>query len=138
MRRTVMRKIDALLIADTFEVYATKLEAFADHFEHLATTAEQRELAAQFNAFARELIQEFFFSGKEADRQPVPTTEEELPWREHGHESLAGLFEEIRADEVAGKREGAHWYGRNAFKAILNGKTETPATEMSKDNGIER
>lgn len=133
-----MRKIDALLTADTFEVYATKLEAFADHFEHLATTSEQRELATQFNAFVRELIQEFFFPGKATDHPPVPATGKEPFWEEHGHDSLSGLLGEISADEVAGKHEDAHWYGREAFKAILDGKTETHAVETVKVNRIER
>lgn len=51
---------------------------------------------------------------------------------------LAALFKEIRADEAAGKREDAHWYGMEAFQRILDAKTKTPATEKAKDNAIER
>ena len=40
----------------------------------------------------------------------------------HGHLTLSGLFQEIREDEAAAKREDAHWYG----------------TAREKDQGIER
>ena len=50
----------------------------------------------------------------------------------------AALFKEIREDEVAGKREDAHWYGREAFQKILDGTTEAAAAEKGKDRGIER
>ena len=53
-------------------------------------------------------------------------------------EKLAALFKEIRADEAAGKREDAHWHGKEAFQTILDGKTNAPATEKSKDKEIER
>jgi hypothetical protein len=54
-------------------------------------------------------------------------------------EKLAVLFKEIRADEAAGKREGAHRYGEEAFQKILDGKTKAPtAAEKSKDKEIER
>ena len=53
-------------------------------------------------------------------------------------EELAALFKEIRADEAAAKREDAHWYGRETFQEILNGKMKAPAVEKGKDNGIER
>ncbi|HEV3440674.1 MAG TPA: hypothetical protein VG122_25185 [Gemmata sp.] len=124
-----MRKIDALM---------TKLEAFGNQFEQLATTADQRNLATQFNAFVGELSQEFGVPGKETDRHLAPITGQELFWKEHGHESFSALFEEIRTDEAATKREDAHWYGRETFKKILEGKTESPAAEMAEDFGIER
>jgi hypothetical protein len=127
--RDVIRKIDALM---------TKLEAFGNQFEQLATTADQRSLAAQFNAFVAELSQEFDVPGKETDRHLAPLTGQELFLKEHGHESFSALFEEIRADEAAAKREDAHWYGKETFKKILEGKTEIPAAEMAKDTGIER
>ena len=45
-------------------------------------------------------------------------SQEEEPLRQlHGHDTLAGLFEEIRADEAAAKREDAHGYGYG--KAIV-------------------
>jgi hypothetical protein len=53
-------------------------------------------------------------------------------------EGLAALFKEIRADEAAGKREDAHWYGEEAFQKILDGKTKAPAAEKGKDRDIER
>ena len=53
-------------------------------------------------------------------------------------EELAALFKEIRADEAAARREDAHWYGKEAFQKILEGKTEAPAVEKGKDNGMER
>jgi hypothetical protein len=124
-----MRKIDALM---------TKLEAFGNQFEQLATTADQRNLAAQFNAFVGELSQEFGVPGKETDRHLTPITGQELFLKEHGHESFSALFEEIRADGAAAKREDAHWYGKETFKKILEGKTEIPAAEIAQDNGIER
>jgi hypothetical protein len=53
-------------------------------------------------------------------------------------EELAALFKEIQADESAAKREDAHWYGREAFKNILDAKEQAPAAEKTKDKGIER
>jgi hypothetical protein len=53
-------------------------------------------------------------------------------------EELAVLFKEIRADEAAAKREDAHWYGREAFRNILDAKADAPAAEKTKDKGIER
>ncbi len=53
-------------------------------------------------------------------------------------EELAALFKEIRADEAAAKREDAHWYEKEAFKKILDGKTKAVAVEMGKDKGMER
>ncbi len=50
----------------------------------------------------------------------------------------AALFKEIREDEAAGKREDAHWYGKEAFQKILDGTTEAPAAEKGKNKGIER
>ena len=50
----------------------------------------------------------------------------------------AALFKEIREDEVAGKREDAHWYGKEAFQKILDGKTEAAAAEKGKDKDIKR
>lgn len=52
--------------------------------------------------------------------------------------ALAALFKEIREDEAAGKREDAHWYGKEAFQKILDGTTEAAAAEKDKDKGIER
>jgi len=116
----------------------TKLEAFGNQFEQLATTADQRNLAAQFNAFIGELSQEFNTPGKETDRHLAPVTGQELFLKEHGHESFSALLEEIQADGAAAKREDAHWYGKETFKKILEGKTEFPAAEIAKDMGIER
>jgi hypothetical protein len=56
----------------------------------------------------------------------------------HTAEELAALFKEIRADEAAAKREDAHWYGREAFRNILDAKADAPAAEKTKDKGIER
>ena len=53
-------------------------------------------------------------------------------------EELAALFNEIRADAAAAKREDAHWYGKEAFRNILDGKTKAPTVEKGKDKGIER
>jgi len=135
-----MRKINALLIADTFDVVMTKLEAFGDHFEHLATTAEQRQLAVEFNAFVGEIIQLMLSPGEEAGRRFAPEDEKEAFKREHGHETLAGLFAEIRADEAAAKREDAHGYGygKEALREILGGTTGDAAAEKGKGHGIER
>jgi len=51
---------------------------------------------------------------------------------------LAATFREIRADEAATKGEDADWNGKEAFKKILDGKTEAPAVEKGKDKGMER
>jgi hypothetical protein len=48
------------------------------------------------------------------------------------------LFEEIRADEAAAKREDAHWYGKLTYRETLDEKAVTPAAEKGKDQGIER
>jgi hypothetical protein len=53
-------------------------------------------------------------------------------------EELAALFKEMREDYAAAKREDAHWYGREAFQDIVDGKTKPPAAEKTKDKGIER
>jgi hypothetical protein len=132
-----MRKFDALLLADTFEAFMTKLEAFGDHFERLATTVEQHELSAQFNAFVGEIIHATISPGKESGHL-VPDTEYEAFLKQHGHESFSSLLAEIRADEAAAKQEDAQWYGREAFKKILDGPMEVASTEMAKDKGIER
>jgi hypothetical protein len=132
-----VQKIDALLAADTFETVMTKLEAFADQFERLATTPPQRELAVEFNAFVGEIIQVMLSPGEETEHRFATATETESLKMLHGHETLAGLFEEMRADEAAGMREDAHWYGKDALKA-LGGTTEAAATEKGKDHGIER
>lgn len=93
-----MRKIDELLMADTFDATITKLEAFGDYFEHLATTGKQRELAREFNAFVGELIQLMLPQSAKL----------------HGHETWSDVFKEMRGDEAAGKHEDAHWYGDEA------------------------
>ena len=132
-----MKKIDALLVADTFEMVLTKLEAFGDHFEHLATTADQRKLATEFNAFVGEIIQAMSPRGEEMGGRLSSDTEKEAFRKLHGHETAFDLFKEIREDEAAGKREDAHWYGKQAFHKILDGKTEALPTEKEKDRGIE-
>lgn len=53
-------------------------------------------------------------------------------------EKLAALFNEMRADEAAGKQEDSHWYGKEAIQKMLGGKTEAPAAELGKDKDIER
>jgi hypothetical protein len=132
-----MRKIDAPLPADSFDVLMTKLEAFGDYFEHLATTDEQRELAAEFNAFVREIIEATHTHDEEAGRLS-PDSEKAEFQKQHGHETLADLFRELREDEMAGKREDAHCYRRDAFKNILDGTTEVAVADKGKDEGIER
>lgn len=133
----VMRKID-LLLADIFDGLTSKLEAFAHQFGQTATTADQRKLAGEFQAFVGEIIQEIAPPGERMDAHLAPATEMESLLRLHGHETLSGLFEEMRSDEAAGKREDAHWYGKEAFKKILDGKSETPPSAIAKDQGIER
>jgi len=53
-------------------------------------------------------------------------------------EKLAALFKEMRADEAAGKREDAHWYGKESLQKTLEGKPVAPAVEKTKDRDIER
>jgi len=50
----------------------------------------------------------------------------------------AALFKEIVADTEAGKREGAHRLGKEAFQNILDGKADAPAAEKGKDREMER
>jgi hypothetical protein len=133
----VMRNIGALLLADTIDVFITKLEAFADHFEYLASSEDQRELASRFKAFVEATIQSLLSPGMEMGH-PAPNPEEKAIHKQHGHETLAGLFAEIRADEAAGKLEDAHWYGKLSLKEMRSGLAETPAGEKSNDKSIEK
>ena len=133
-----MRKSGEPMLADSFDAVTTKLEAFADHFEHLATTTAQRELAAEFSAFVGEIIQAMFSPGEPMGSRLAPLAEKEAFQKLHGHETWSDLFKEIRADEAAGKRDDAHCYGREAFRKILDGKTEAPAVVKGKDRDIER
>jgi hypothetical protein len=52
------------------------------------------------------------------------------------------LFKEWREDEAAAKQEDAYPRSavteKEAFKNILDGKSEAPAPEKVKDNGLER
>ena len=132
-----MGKPGEVMVADTFDSVATKLEAFADHFEHLATTAAQRELAAMFSTFVGEIIQAMFSPGEPMGSRLAPLAEKEAFQKLHGHETGLDLFEEIRADEAAGKRDDAHSYGREVLREILRGE-EAPAVVKDKDTGIER
>jgi hypothetical protein len=132
-----MRK-NELLLANTFDALISKLEAFGSQIKHLVTTADQQNPAAKFNAFVGEIIQELDPPAERGDGHLAPATEMEFFLRMHGHESLQDLFSEIRVDEAAGKCEDAHWYGKEAFKKMLDGKIETPAAEMANGNEIER
>jgi len=60
--------------------------------------------------------------------------------KEHGHLTLAALFQQLRDDEAAAKRDDAHWYGKEAFQQILGGKPEAQPAGKAKeqDQGIER
>lgn len=132
-----MQKIDKPLVPHALGGLLTKLEAFGEQFLNLATTADQRNLAAEFNAFVEEKMKAMLSHENETER--FASDPEEQPFhKQHGHESLAGLFAEIRGDEEAGKREGAHWYGSLSLKTMLHGKTETPAAEKGNDKEIER
>jgi hypothetical protein len=132
-----MRKKD-LLLADTFDALISKLEAFADQFDRLAKTTDQRKLADQFNVFVGEIIQDLSSPGEQRGGDLSDSTEMDDTLRRHGHETLAGLFAEIRADEAAGKHEDAHYYPTESLKTLLVGKAEIPAVERGKDKDIER
>ncbi len=62
--------------------------------------------------------------------------------KDHGHQTWADLFKEMQQDEAAGKREDAHWYGKEAFQKILAGKTDAlepePAKGKEQDKQIDR
>lgn len=133
-----MRKLIELMLADTFDSVATKLEAFADHFEHLATTKEQRELAAEFSVFVGEFTRATISPDEPVGSTLAPPAEKEAFRKLHGHENCSELFKEIQADEAAGKRDDAHCYGREAFRMILDGNTEAPALVKGKDRDMER
>ena len=64
----------------------------------------------------------------------------ELDPKTHGHLTLASLFEEIRQDTAAAKREDAHGYGygQEASREIPGGTAGPAAAEQAKDHGIER
>jgi hypothetical protein len=53
-------------------------------------------------------------------------------------EKLTALFQEMREDEAAAKREDAHWYGKEAFEKFLDAKAKAPAAEKGNDRDIER
>jgi hypothetical protein len=40
--------------------------------------------------------------------------------------ALSALFEEIRQDEAAGKKENAHWYGKETLQMLRDRKTNAP------------
>ena len=68
---------------------------------------------------------------------------DDKPPEEEYEEILTGdkfkaLMKEVREDEAAGKREDAHWYGKDTIQKLLDGTTKTPAAEKSKDEEIER
>ena len=68
---------------------------------------------------------------------------DDKPPEEEYEEILTGdkfkaLMKEVREDEAAGKREDAHWYGKDTFQKLLDGTTKAPAAEKSKDKEIER
>ncbi len=133
-----MQNGDAQRIVDGFDLVLVKLEAFSEQFEHLATTTDQRKLSNDFNAFVGQMIQAFESSVEE--REPGfdgPSERNAFP-KMHGHETLAGLFAEIRAEELAGKREDAHQYGKDSYQSILDSKAAAPPARMEKDQGIER
>jgi hypothetical protein len=129
-----MRKLEALLMADTIDAVLTKLEAFGDRFEYVATTAEQRKLAGEFRTFVGEVGRTLFSGAGPAFLVP----EESSFLKIHGHDSLAGLFAEIRADEAAGKQENAHCYRQDALKELFHGKSEDPVSETTHERDIER
>jgi hypothetical protein len=135
--RDAMKDIDRLLSADTSDAIIAKLQAFGDQFEHLATTVDQRKLAAQFKAFVGEVTQATLYPSEETEPM-APASEEESFVRQHGHITLAGLLAEIRADEEAGKREDAHWYGTDVFKQFQGGRTESSTAEKGNNKDIER
>jgi hypothetical protein len=51
---------------------------------------------------------------------------------------LAALFNEMRADEAAAKREDAHCDGMEALKKTRDAESKSPAAETAKEKGIER
>ena len=132
-----MGKTETLLLVDAFDALMAKLEAFGDQFEHLAKTADQRELAGKFNAFLEKMMHEIYSPGELTGHGNDSASEEDLSTT-HGHATLSELFKEIRMDEEAGKREDAHWYGREAFKKILDGQSDILLVELSHAKGIER
>ncbi len=132
-----MRKIDPRLFAVLVDHLLTKLEAFSEQFLTLAATADQRNLATEFNAFVEEVIQALLSPGIETGHL-APAAEKEAFANQHGHESLAGLRDEIRADEAAAKREDAHCYGKLSLKTLRSDRTERPVAENGNDKDIER
>ena len=132
-----MRKLETKTIKKIFDKVLTKLEAFGEDFLYLATTDDQRDLAVGFNDYVEEIIQALQVPSIENEHL-APTPEEQAFHKQQGHETLADLFAELRADEAAAKREDAHWYGRLSLKALMSGWTEAPATEKGNDKDIER
>jgi hypothetical protein len=65
-------------------------------------------------------------AGSERETEAWPTAAEHT-----------ALFAEMRADEVAGKREDAHSFGKETFDKILEVKAESPAVDTGRDRGIE-
>jgi hypothetical protein len=48
------------------------------------------------------------------------------------------LFEEMRGDEAAAKREDAHWYGKLTLQELRDEKANSAMAEKSKDRDIDR
>jgi hypothetical protein len=53
-------------------------------------------------------------------------------------EEQAELFQEIRADEAAAKREDAHWYPQMSLQQLRDEKPKSPPAEKGYDRGNER
>ncbi len=131
-----MEKMDELQVPGAFDLSTTKPEAFADHFEHPATTKEQRNVAALSNVCVEETIPAIISTDERERFGPAQGVKAYCEL--HGHETLSGLFAEIRADEAAAKREDAHWYGKITLQDLRNEKTKTQAAENDKDRGNDR
>jgi hypothetical protein len=133
-----MRKSNEQSLADDFDVLMTKLEGFADHFEHLATTSEQRKLVADFNASVREFSKEFLPRLESADIALAPEPELAEWLKETGHESWESLFQEMREEDALRRGEDVHSVRQKEFKSLLDGKAEARTAEASDENEIER
>jgi len=135
---------DAAYYGVPFEQFA---QAVRESVDNAAIEETALRLAMRSGRKLHDLDQLFPDDGRTEPPPPLVERVRELldaESSEHDNEAVltaeeqSALRKEIAADTEVGKREDAHWYGKDAFQKILNEKSKAPAPEKGKDRGIER
>ena len=138
------------VIARDAAYYDVPFEGFAEMVrESLDSVAIEEAALRLAMRSSRELHDlECLFPDDGRTEPPPPLVERvsDLLASSHSHENEVwltakeqkALFEEIRTDEAAGKREDAHSIAKDRFETILDRKARVPAAKKAKDKGIER